>query len=224
MVIYKLTFPNNKVYIGQTSRSLSERWKQHCHDHKFPYKKSRLYTAWKKYGTDSIKLEVLAEATSIEELNSLEQEFIKLCKSTDIEYGYNLKSGGSNGKWNEASKKAFSESKKGIKTHSDEFYKELGKKQSGSNNPMYGKIQSVEGRERLRQARLGTKSSESTIKKISNGRVLVINETTKEENIFNSCLEASKVLNIDYSSILRRFRGQSKTNLFKHYKIIKVKD
>lgn len=87
MYIYKITCKvNNKVYIGQTTETLEKRFKRHMgyqkdnHDTKF-------YRAVRKYGANNFYIELVAKATSKEELNELEEYYIKYFNS--IENGYN---------------------------------------------------------------------------------------------------------------------------------------
>ena len=53
---------NSKKYIGKTTSTIDERWKEHCQD----YKKERcekrpLYDAFNKYGIENFKIECLEE-------------------------------------------------------------------------------------------------------------------------------------------------------------------
>ena len=95
MIIYKITNKiNGKIYIGQTTRDLNERWNNHCfYKHK---KKSAINEAIKVYGKENFFIEELAKAISYEELDKLEIDYIKNMNSL-APNGYNLKTGGSNG-------------------------------------------------------------------------------------------------------------------------------
>lgn len=94
-LIYKLTFPNNKIYIGQTSKSLKDRIYSHCQtstrlkSNDFDTLKAR---AIRKYMT--FEVEVLYEG---EDLNKKEIEFITLFNATDSSKGYNSAEGGIGG-------------------------------------------------------------------------------------------------------------------------------
>ena len=53
--IYKITNINtNKVYIGKTSRTIQERWKEHCKQFNQDALNRPLYNAMKKYGVDNL--------------------------------------------------------------------------------------------------------------------------------------------------------------------------
>ena len=58
--IYKITnIINGKSYIGQTSRTIEDRWKEHLHNnHDIP-----LVRAFKKYGIENFKIECLEECS-----------------------------------------------------------------------------------------------------------------------------------------------------------------
>jgi group I intron endonuclease len=75
MIIYCVTNRlNNKKYIGQTSRSLEERFREHiiqrdnCRG---------ISGAIRKYGKENFKIEQIDTASSIEELNEREIYWIK---------------------------------------------------------------------------------------------------------------------------------------------------
>jgi group I intron endonuclease len=107
MIIYKVTNKiNNKVYIGQTTRTLAIRKTEH-------YKPSNkhclyLHRALFYWPKEVFEWTVIYTANSIEELNDKEQYFITLFDSTNPEKGYNLTTGGLNFKMSEESKKKMS--------------------------------------------------------------------------------------------------------------------
>lgn len=87
--VYKHTTPDNRVYIGQTMRSLPQRWSNGKR-----YKENKFfYDAILKYGWDNIKHEVLYETYLKEEAKKKENEFIKKHNATDRQYGYNIQGG-----------------------------------------------------------------------------------------------------------------------------------
>lgn len=90
MIIYKITnLINQKIYIGQTIRTLEERFGEHRRStHEF-----HLHNAIRKYGPQNFTAEIIDTATSRDELNEKEIYWINYYKS-DIT-GYNMKPGGS---------------------------------------------------------------------------------------------------------------------------------
>lgn len=121
MIIYKITnLINNKIYIGQTCRTLSQRWKEHCS------KRSGctyLHNAIMKYGKENFKVEQIDIAISKEDLDYKESYYIEYFNSI-VPNGYNLNSGGSSGRK--------------VSNIVCEKIKENHHNISGENNPMYG--------------------------------------------------------------------------------------
>ena len=93
-VIYKITSPSNKSYIGQTVR-LKQRLS--CYEHLRCKNQSAIYNAILKYGWENMKVEILWEKESkerlVEELNELEIKYIAEF-NTKVPNGYNLTAGG----------------------------------------------------------------------------------------------------------------------------------
>lgn len=89
-VIYKITNSiNDKVYIGQTSRSLKERWSEHLTTNK--RRDLPLYRAFDKYGKEKFQIEVIEECE-----NSLlnEKEVFWINYFDSYHNGYNASPGG----------------------------------------------------------------------------------------------------------------------------------
>lgn len=93
MVIYKITNKiNHKIYIGQTVKTLKQRWKGHLNDSKIA-KNNKFYNAIKKYGTDLFEKEIIENnIATIEELNQREIYWIEFYDS--YRKGYNSTLGG----------------------------------------------------------------------------------------------------------------------------------
>lgn len=90
-VVYKITnLINQKVYIGSSIR-VWKRWKQHINSAFNPNNECYnypLYQAFRKYGVDNFKFEILSsDYNSIEEMQLAENAYIKLYDS--VNYGYN---------------------------------------------------------------------------------------------------------------------------------------
>ena len=92
------TYPNGKVYIGQTTTSVEKRWQEHVSNSKSLRSKMICDAAIKKYGKENIKIDVLEEVEVdetkptllVEKLNQLEKKYISKYESTDIKKGYNI--------------------------------------------------------------------------------------------------------------------------------------
>ena len=97
--IYKYTYPNGKVYIGQTM-NLEQRHYQHMYGAKKRENNQLCEKAIRKYGEP--QLEVLEEievddktpTKLIEILDEKEKEYIVRYNSIDTRFGYNIKTGG----------------------------------------------------------------------------------------------------------------------------------
>lgn len=96
-IIYKaINKINNKIYIGQTIRTLEDRKKEHAHP-----KKDKIYLfqrAIMKYGFENFEWITIDYAFSQEELNIKEICWIQIYDSSNINKGYNLTKGGEFGK------------------------------------------------------------------------------------------------------------------------------
>ena len=87
---------NGKFYIGQTTQTVSHRWRHHKEAARamsqFPFHK-----AIRKYGSEAFTVEELERCSCQEVLDQAEVEWIRKLHSTLKESGYNCTSGGGNG-------------------------------------------------------------------------------------------------------------------------------
>lgn len=109
-IIYCLTFPNGKKYIGQTKQPLKKRLKQHL---KQTYC-TAVHNAIKKY--NEYKCEILLEVDNVH-LDQHEAELIKQY-NTLVPNGYNIREGGKSSQFCNETRKQMSVSHKG-KKHSE---------------------------------------------------------------------------------------------------------
>ena len=104
-LIYKITnIIDNKVYVGQTWKTLDIRFYQHC-------SKSgsiKLYRSIQKYGKNNFKIELVTIAHTQSIADYWEIYFIELFKSCDRNKGYNIRGGGSHGKLSKETRKKLS--------------------------------------------------------------------------------------------------------------------
>ena len=160
-IIYKITnLVNNKVYIGQTVHTVKERY-----NGSIAYTKNiPLRNAIKKYGIENFKVtEPLSTAETKEELDEKEQIFIALYDSNNKEHGYNVLSGGHNGK------------------HSPESRKKIGDAQRGELNHMYGK----RGKDNPRYCRIKTVCAYC-------GKEIEVTKSRFKRNKYNYCCPEHK--------------------------------
>ena len=83
---------NDKVYIGQTTQSIQQRWKEHLYNsHSSQNKPRAVYSAMKKYGEELFHIETIEECEN-EKLDEREVYWVKYYDSYNN--GYNMTLGG----------------------------------------------------------------------------------------------------------------------------------
>ena len=94
--VYKITNKvNGKIYIGQTSRSIEERFFEHKRDaFRETNSKRPLYSAIRKYGIDAFSIELIEETE-----NPLEREKYWIEYFGSFKNGYNATVGGEGGSY-----------------------------------------------------------------------------------------------------------------------------
>ena len=93
MIVYKITNKiNNKVYIGQTKRSLQVRITAHTYSANVKNSQLRLHKAIRKYGIENFIWEAIKTCNSLEELNECEIE--QISNHNSFLRGYNMTNGG----------------------------------------------------------------------------------------------------------------------------------
>ncbi len=91
--IYLVCRDSKPVYVGYTSRSLEDRWKQHIKTSKKP--KYPIHHAIKKHGAESFTIETLYESEDeYHTLNYMEHHYIWLYQTHGSLGGYNMTLGG----------------------------------------------------------------------------------------------------------------------------------
>lgn len=119
MLIYLITNTiNNKVYVGQTVRAMKDRWYGHKSDAKTRKNNMVISRAIQKHGKENFKIEMIACATNMTELNYL--EWIHIHKYNSLHpNGYNMIEGGGSRKPSKETREKLSIArKKYYRTHS----------------------------------------------------------------------------------------------------------
>lgn len=201
-IIYKVTnLVNNKVYIGQTTQNLHTRIYHHFYDSKNA--NCYFHHAINKYGKENFAAEEICSATSLENLNYLEEHFI--CYYTSLSpNGYNIVLGGNNFKRVRGSMEG--------KTHSEETKKKMSK-------TSLGKPKSLEHARKVSLAKKGKSPAWNKGKTMpegsgackghlpNHGQRVVCNETGEE---FRSMTEAAHKTGILRTKIWRQLNGRVK--------------
>lgn len=89
--VYAHIFPNNKVYVGITSQTLEDRWKN---GKGYSRNQPLMANAINKYGWNNIRHVLLHDNLSKERAENIEEHFIKDLKLFSSDYGYNTTMGG----------------------------------------------------------------------------------------------------------------------------------
>ena len=194
MIIYKITNKiNNKVYIGQTIKTLEERWKQHLsaannNDHK------HLYQSINKYGKDNFIIEIIDQAKDIDDLNQKEKYWVDYYNSLDPNIGYNNIEGGITNPMNYETIKEFHNKRmrsEEVKTKISNTMKKL-RKEKGFSEETRNKIsQKLKGNQHFK----GKKRTPEAIQKTSESLFKSVYCIDLEGNVlqeFNSVKEAAK--------------------------------
>ena len=93
-LIYKVTSPSDKIYVGQTIKTLEERKQKHfeCSKYVNPAFNNKFYCAIRKYGFENFKWEIVYNNVPVRFLNEYEIWTIDFYNS--YKYGYNMTLGG----------------------------------------------------------------------------------------------------------------------------------
>ncbi len=128
MIVYLVrNLRNGKGYVGQTQRTLDDRWAEHVHNALKMKKEMPIYAAIRKHGVESFEVTILQECLSPEELDQAEKRWID--ELGTYSRGYNATKGGhgiSGYKHTEDAKRRMSEARRGPKNHN--YGKNWGKK------------------------------------------------------------------------------------------------
>ena len=184
--IYKILFPNGKVYIGITHTSL----KQRRNEHKSLAKNGSsryVYNALRKYDmVDTFELIEIDHADTKEELFEKEIGYITMYNSFDRKYGYNGTIGGDgiNGYiFTEENRKKMSEAQKKRVINNPDTYKKQGDtlRKYYEKHPEVGKLHSErmkthyeehpEARERLREISIKQFENPEARQKMSEAKI-----------------------------------------------------
>ena len=107
MYLYKILNKNTgKAYIGQTINKPEIRFNYHIsrlkkgtHDNEY------LQRSFNKHGIDSFMFYTILKTDDLESLNLYEEQFIKILRATDRNFGYNIRPGGANSRLSEETKR-----------------------------------------------------------------------------------------------------------------------
>ena len=208
--LYKYTFPNGKVYIGQTKNEKNRIGVVSM------YKGMFVYNAMKKY--PNFEIEILYKTNDVNEIDELEREYIKKYNSSDRKFGYNRDLGGRvNHKPTQETKFKISKTQKGQhhskKTEFKKGHKTseiIRKKISNSLKKYY-----QENEIKFKGIKF-TEERKQQLSKIKARKVICLNIENGEETLFQSVKEACEKLQICKSSICRNLKGYTNLVSYKY--------
>ena len=172
MIIYKATNKvNNKSYIGQTIKPLEKRQSEHLRS-SIKNSNFAFHRAIRKYGKENFEWKILCECKDIDELNLLEEKYIKEY-GTFGKSGYNMNTGGGMSygyKHTESSREkigmryyptgsAHPNTGKVLSEHTRYLIKKNHAPCSGKDNAFYGKTHTEETKQKLSKMFKGKPSS-----------------------------------------------------------------
>lgn len=222
--VYKHTTPSGKCYIGITRQRLTKRWKNGQ-----GYKGcTAFFRAIEKYGWENISHEILAEGLTEEDACTEEQKYIKLFRSADPAYGYNLTHGGEHYCQTDQSREALRKSLK--KYYSDKenrkkvSERQIGKRASAETRQKMSEARSryikahPEARDSCRRNFLGKKRSQRNCEllRLANEKPVLCVDTGV---IFPSTIAAAKYAGVSNTAVTNNIHGRSKMcggHVFRH--------
>ena len=206
---------NGKVYVG-SAVNLHRRALAHFNKllHQ-SHHSIKLQRAYNKYGPDNLTFEVLEY---VEEENLLEREQYYINTLEAVSNGYNINpiAGNSSGyKHSESSIQKMKQARannppKGMsgKRQSEEAKRHLSNIMKGENNPMYGKHHSEESLKKMRGRKFTDEHKHLISLNHAHKKAVICLDT---QQTFDSINKASKIHNLDPSSIVRVCKGRQKT-------------
>ena len=212
---------NNKTYVGQTN-NVERRWRNNG----IEYEKSvYFYSAILKYGWDAFEHKILLKDLTKEEADYYENYYIESYNSFYNQNGYNIRSGGSNGKLSEATKQKLSDLAKAKGNWKGDKNPRHINPLCGEKNGMYGKKHTEETKLKISNANRGRIMSEEQKNKIK----LFMNTQHPEARkvrcietgeIFLSARKATQAYGGSGSSVARVCNGERKTFKGRHWEWI----
>lgn len=220
--IYKITnLINNKFYIGKTC-NFAVRIKYHKTRSFITHPNTPLVRAFKKYGINNFKFEVIKGGISSNHINDVEKQYIKKLKCQDPKIGYNILAGGDgwskgNIPWNKGTK--------GLVIISEETRKKISLANTGKNKIFTQQhknnialatklaMQNPAVKEKL--AKPKKINYDKLNKKALNKTKLILDKVNSNFNLY----EIAKQLNITPSSVINQLK---RTNMFTNKIINKI--
>ena len=214
-VVYRVTSPSGKVYVGITRRSLDQRKIEHLY---LARTRSRHFSAaLRKYGP-AMAWEVLEKGiATLAEANERERHYIALYRSAERAHGYNLTKGGDGVVASEETRKRMSTSAKArgvsarqlanLENGRGDFWK--GRRHSAESRARMstshsGRVPSEETRAKMSAAHTGQAFTEEHKRRIREGNANPVRRS--DGSVFSSATEAAKALGLSFDAVAKSIR------------------
>lgn len=201
-LIYCLTFPNGKKYIGQTTQQLKARLQQHSKQ-KYCIAVHNAIRKYKEY-----ECEVLLEIDNAS-LDYYEEKLIKE-HHTLVPNGYNIRLGGRKSGFSQETIKKMSESHKG--KHVSEAARQA------ISRALTGRILSKETRQKISISKQNSVLSEESKRKMSRKGMKHTDESKTKVSLFNKGKQVQLDTRIKLSQSLRQYGTTMSLPLYVHRK------
>jgi group I intron endonuclease len=206
MYLYKILNKNTgKAYIGQTINKPEVRFSYHrqrlkkgTHDNEY------LQRSFNKHGIDSFMFYTILKTDDLESLNLYEEQFIKILRATDRNFGYNIRPGGANSRLSEEHKRKIGLAGIG-RVKSEAERKAISERNKGNKFGQGGKGKIVSEQSKLRMSISAKLRGNDNLKK----PCLVYMDNGTFVGEFESRLKASQCMNISYGHF-KRLRRDNK--------------
>lgn len=221
--VYKITCKvNNKVYIGQTTESLTQRFNRHMGYQK-DNNDTKFYRAIKKYGKEMFYIELLEEVSNQKQLDK--REYYWICFYNSFKEGYNSKNSigkcGGDTLSNHPNKELISEKIRESKL-GDRNPMRINGGLRGKRNGMYGKHLTEEQKNNISKKLKGRTRSYEECRKTSEALKGRKKSESHIENMRKSQLKENyyrEVIVVDeFGNILERFK-----NISEYYRVMSSK-
>ena len=211
--IYKITcVENKKVYIGQSTNIRKRRYDHFAKLRMGAHRNEHLQRSFNKYGEDKFIFEVIEECT-FEELDDKEEYYMKMYKSLNKRYGFNIKiTEHKKYRHSEETKQKISKIHKGRKV-SEETRRKL-------SIAFKGRVMSPESIRKMSEKRKGQmQGEENNWSKISNKQAEeILKFLMKKESWTVSMGEVANMFNVPYDVVVNLKNNKSYKGILKEYR------
>lgn len=172
--IYKIeNVVNGKLYIGYTSKTVGERFKEHVASARRDNTTTKIGRAIRKYGSDNFRATVLETTSCRTECNQIEDKYI--VELNTIKEGYNITRGGQGGLLvlypENPNYDAIRAKMSASHLNKSDFYSELAKANHKAKSiGMHDKKHSEETKDKIRNKLTGIKHTEAHVKAANDKR------------------------------------------------------